>query len=337
MDKIEKLMHIKTDKNQHVSPDTVFEMCCKINEITDILNSRLFEPIITVHNQSQKQPEGEEYEQPIKVRKYPKLEGSEKPCSENKIEDIYVYRKPEKREKWREELERIIDDIDIRETPSGGNWLDTEYKSAIVNVLAEFISRLLSERTKEVVMDIRSKYWSEDKEDFDTYIEDKLHKLLKEKKMKKTEQKGRHLEGYKSVFYGHEVADNLQAQWEAGRNGINDVDKLFELAYELYKQGCKDLEGAYIKDLNTKPDKQKDWRDRIQSFSLGVSESFKIDGEYIDSKEELVAFISQLLSERTFTKDELEIIDDWAEWDYCTNKDVVRVKDKVSKLLKEEK
>ena len=48
MDKIEKLMHIKTDKNQHVSPDTVFEMCCKINEITDILNSRLFEPIITV-------------------------------------------------------------------------------------------------------------------------------------------------------------------------------------------------------------------------------------------------------------------------------------------------
>ncbi len=178
MDKIEKLMHIKTDKNQHVSPDTVFEMCCKINEITDILNSRLFEPIITVHNQSQKQPEGEEYEQPIKVRKYPKLEGSEKPCSENKIEDIYVYRKPEK---------------------------------------------------------------------------------------------------------------------------------------------------------------QKDWRDRIQSFSLGVSESFKIDGEYIDSKEELVAFISQLLSERTFTKDELEIIDDWAEWDYCTNKDVVRVKDKVSKLLKEEK
>ena len=60
MDKIEKLMHIKTDKNQHVSPDTVFEMCCKINEIIDILNSRLFEPIITVHNQSQKQPEKQE-------------------------------------------------------------------------------------------------------------------------------------------------------------------------------------------------------------------------------------------------------------------------------------
>jgi hypothetical protein len=60
MDKIEKLMHIKTDKNQHVSPDTVFEMCCKINEIIDILNSRLFEPTIAVHNQSQKQPEEQE-------------------------------------------------------------------------------------------------------------------------------------------------------------------------------------------------------------------------------------------------------------------------------------
>ena len=32
----------------------------KINEIIDILNSRLFEPIITVHNQSQKQPEKQE-------------------------------------------------------------------------------------------------------------------------------------------------------------------------------------------------------------------------------------------------------------------------------------
>lgn len=38
MKKIEKLIHINTDEKQHVSPDTVFEMCCKINEIIDFLN-----------------------------------------------------------------------------------------------------------------------------------------------------------------------------------------------------------------------------------------------------------------------------------------------------------
>jgi len=48
MKKIEKLIHINTDEKQHVSPDTVFEMCCKINEIIDYLN------------QSQKEPEKQE-------------------------------------------------------------------------------------------------------------------------------------------------------------------------------------------------------------------------------------------------------------------------------------
>ena len=38
MKKIEKLIHINTDEKQHVSTDTVFEMCCKINEIIGYLN-----------------------------------------------------------------------------------------------------------------------------------------------------------------------------------------------------------------------------------------------------------------------------------------------------------
>lgn len=150
-------------------------------------------------------------------------------------------------------------------------------------------------------------------------------------------QEGEHIEAYKSVFSRHEVADNLQAQWEAGRDGVNNVDKLFELTEELHKQGCKDLEKAYIKDLKVKPEKQEDWRDRIQSFSLGVSESFKIDGEYIDSKEELVAFISQLLSERTFNQKELGILDNIGEElflrGYEYSDEEIEVLQKLSKLL----
>lgn len=85
------------------------------------------------------------------------------------------------------------------------------------------------------------------------------------------------------------------------------------------------------------PEKQEDWRDRIQSFSLGVSESFKIDGEYIDSKEELVAFISQLLSERTFNQKELGILDNIGEElflrGYEYSDEEIEVLQKLSKLL----
>jgi len=182
MKKIEKLIHINTDEKQHVSPDTVFEMCCKINEIIDVLNSWVFEPTLTIPSQSQKQPE--------------KCD-----CDYCKAYRFSMEKEPEEKLKKEDML----------------RWL---------------------------------------------------------------------------------------------RNG-----------------------GI----LKVESEKQEDWRDRIQSFSLGVSESFKIDGEYIDSKEELVAFISQLLSERTFTKKELEIID-WYLTEYETqegvDKEADRLRKKVSELLK---
>lgn len=122
MDKIEKLMHIKTDKNQHVSPDTVFEMCCKINEITDILNSRLFEPIITVHNQSQKQPEEK------CIHYFPlSSEGVCQKCG-IKFEDI----KSEKQEEWRKEWRKLSFEI-----------------GSITKHQADEIEGFISERIKE--------------------------------------------------------------------------------------------------------------------------------------------------------------------------------------------
>lgn len=122
MDKIEKLMHIKTDKNQHVSPDTVFEMCCKINEIIDILNSRLFEPIITVHNQSQKQPEEK------CIHYFPlSSEGVCQKCG-IKFEDI----KSEKQEEWRKEWRKLSFEI-----------------GSITKHQADEIEGFISERIKE--------------------------------------------------------------------------------------------------------------------------------------------------------------------------------------------
>lgn len=118
------------------------------------------------------------------------------------------------------------------------------------------------------------------------------------KKIKQTNQsKGKHIEGYKSVFYRHEVADNLQAQWEAGRNGVNDVDKLFELADELYKQGCKDLEKAYIKNLKANLEKQERWRKELYTKWYLWNYNPEL-GSYTTCGREIEDFISQLLCER---------------------------------------
>ena len=123
MDKIEKLMHIKTDKNQHVSPDTVFEMCCKINEIIDILNSRLFEPIITVHNQSQK-----------------RLEVCQGKLDTSKLE---------KQEEWRDRFyKKFVGSkaTNPRELEGDTIWESTEYTTGSPREIIDFISELLSER-----------------------------------------------------------------------------------------------------------------------------------------------------------------------------------------------
>ena len=54
-------------------------------------------------------------------------------------------------EEWEKELEEIVNNIDIKKTPSEGDWIDKEYKSATKNVLIEFIKQLLEEREREVI------------------------------------------------------------------------------------------------------------------------------------------------------------------------------------------
>ena len=81
-----------------------------------------------------------------------------------------------------------------------------------------------------------------------------------------------------------------------------------------------------------KPEKQEEWRERLK----GLLEIYK-DKDNDADEDDVADFISQLLSERTFTKKELEQLRRWYEvygWDSGEVND--RTIDKVSKLLKTE-
>ena len=184
MKKIEKLNKEIYFEGENISIREFCEAINKINEIIDILN------------QSQKQPEGEtirnynpekgwdKYKKSkIEVREFdlvPKVELEKQPeekcihyfplSSEGvcqkcgiKFEDI----KSEKQEEWRKEWRKLSFEI---------GSITKQQADEVEN----FISQLLSEREREVVMEIRGKFWEESEEDFGTYIEEKLSKLLKE-------------------------------------------------------------------------------------------------------------------------------------------------------------
>ena len=130
----------------------------KVNEIIDVLNSWVFEPTLTIPSQSQKQPEEK------CIHYFPlSSEGVCQKCG-IKFEDI----KSEKQEEWRKEWRKLSFEI---------GSITKQQADEVEN----FISQLLSEREREVVMEIRGKFWEESEEDFGTYIEEKLSKLLKEK------------------------------------------------------------------------------------------------------------------------------------------------------------
>jgi len=99
-----------------------------------------------------------------------------------KINEIIDYlnqsqKEPEKQEEWREELCKICDSTSCYSISGEDYVVRATFK---FEELVNFISQLLSEREKEVAMEIRGKFWEESEEDFGTYIEEKLSKLLKE-------------------------------------------------------------------------------------------------------------------------------------------------------------
>jgi len=146
MKKIEKLNKEIYFEGENISIREFCEAINKINEIIDILN------------QSQKQPEEK------CIHYFPlSSEGVCQKCG-IKFEDI----KSEKQEEWRKEWRKLSFEI---------GSITKQQADEVEN----FISQLLSEREREVVMEIRGKFWEESEEDFGTYIEEKLSKLLKEK------------------------------------------------------------------------------------------------------------------------------------------------------------
>ena len=166
MDKeMEKLMHIKTDKNHHVSTDTVFEMCCKINEIIGYLNqsNKQSTEVTKLRDDDIKYLEGQrkkELEEGIAW-----IKQRERKVSNGKV-------KPEKQKRWEKRLHYLLIGYSSSKTykESKEQWME----------IRDYIEQLLSEREREVVMEIRGKYWEEDEEDFDTYIEERISKLSKE-------------------------------------------------------------------------------------------------------------------------------------------------------------
>jgi hypothetical protein len=90
-----------------------------------------------------------------------------------------------------------------------------------------------------------------------------------------------------------------------------------------------------------KIEKQEGWRERIKFVTADeYGYDIYIDGEPMLNMEnlghELIDFISQLLSERTFSKEELKTIFGWASLLTHTQQRDNQLKEKVSKLLKEE-
>ena len=92
----------------------------------------------------------------------------------------------------------------------------------------------------------------------------------------------------------------------------------------------------------TEPEKQEEWRERISTIEDGNGNFFYIDNKFA-YKEDMVRFISQLLSERTFNKEELRVLKKLV-WEADENviatiwDDEIQdgIEEKLSKLLKEE-
>ena len=92
-----------------------------------------------------------------------------------------------------------------------------------------------------------------------------------------------------------------------------------------------------VATTKVKPEKQEGWRDRLGTI-LNDNCIDIIDKDGAELKSDIERFISQLLSERTFTKEELKETKRWY-WNlhYCQrNNSTDKLKSKISKLLEKE-
>jgi len=200
MDKIEKLKNrtplflFSTEEELEHIRNVQKEFRSKLNEIIDVLNGELSKPRIQVKSQTQPEGCGHDFDlnnsctrcgvrgvrdmtlepykitvSPTKVRIYPKLEVTEKPCSEKVIKDVYVEYEPEKQEEWREELRNEIgkaqkkySDFKRNEQMLSGSveiYLKTRnyVEEEVVDNILDKLDQLLSERTRESKKEVLEK------------------------------------------------------------------------------------------------------------------------------------------------------------------------------------
>jgi len=183
MKKIEKLIHINTDEKQHVSPDTVFEMCCKINEIIDVLNSWVFEPTLTIPSQSQKQPEKCDCDYCKAYRFSMEKEPEEKLKKEDMLRwlrngGILKVESEKQNEGEKTDLRKEIVRIFAEEE------ISLLLADSLQDKLVDFISKLLKEKTFSKEELNRLSIWSGDVGSFgvvsdeDAELINKIYKLL---------------------------------------------------------------------------------------------------------------------------------------------------------------
>jgi len=174
MKKIEKLIHINTDEKQHVSPDTVFEMCCKINEIIDFLNQLKGQQVELTNKQVTDFVKHTDQNRELnQIAKGSEKQPEKCDCDYCKAYRFSMEKEPEKQEGWVEEWRKLSFEI--------GSITKQQ-----ADEIEDFISQLLSERTfsKEELYGLS--IWSGDIGAFgvvskeDAELINKIYKLLDE-------------------------------------------------------------------------------------------------------------------------------------------------------------
>jgi hypothetical protein len=286
---------------------------------------------------NQKQPEGEEYRQPIKVRKYPKLEVSEKPYSEGRIEDIYIDKQPEKQEEWRNRLS-------VEWDRHYNVFIDGEIATA--DQLIDFIEDRMAE-SYEIGYDLAC--YGEVKPS-ETSI-DKDNQVIK-----------------KNLTTEPEKQEELVCMRCGSKENLNsNKDESFVRCDECigFDKPEKQPEGEslcpYVETVgtpvlestttysNTEPEKQEEWREEICEMIMGYAYDYHwnlegwgdearipTEGDLEKVLRDIIGRIDQLLSERTFTKEELLEYEFLIE-ECCANPDdYEETLNKISKLLEKE-
>lgn len=164
--------HIKGGKGYRVVDiKTIFEIADKVNEIIDVLNSELFESTIVVPNKSQKQSKNKSN---VEWKDGDILNTIDRDGLPHRF-ILNEMKEPKKKEDWEKELMFTYGHLYYQNEDGEFCMIANE-----IDDLIDFIRQLLLEMTIEVVKEIRGKFWEESEEDFGTYIEEKLSKLLKE-------------------------------------------------------------------------------------------------------------------------------------------------------------